>query len=181
MKPTQTLIDEHVLIKEALDSFQKAVHNMEKNENPPPEFFEKMVMFARQFVDEFHHLKEEELMFMRLSLEKENSIDKQLDGLRHQHERGRGHISMIANALEGYARGEQEQATEILDNLSSYTSLLKIHIHQEDNEFFPMVDKEFSPEDHEELVVLFQKEDEKFGPDFLENHRKLVADMAGLV
>jgi len=41
MEPMQILVDEHNLIRQALDNFSIALDKLEKGERPPSECFEK--------------------------------------------------------------------------------------------------------------------------------------------
>ncbi len=149
MKPTEMLVEEHHLIRQALESLSLVVQKMEGGETVSREFFEKSIEFVRLFADKFHHFKEEYLMFIRLSEKKKNEIDSQIDVLRYQHDRGRNHVIEIENALDGYYKNpDGVQATIIIENLASYISLLRQHIHREDYIFYPMADEAFSPEEH---------------------------------
>lgn len=181
MKAMEVLADEHRLISQALDSFRLARQKMEDGVNPPVEFFEKAVDFARTFVDKHHHFKEEYLMFGRLAEKHRSELDAQLEALRYQHERSREFISEMANALDGYSKGKDAQVTIMLENLASFTTLLRHHIHREDQVFFPMVEEDLSSEELDDLGELFAKEAEKRGPTTLEDMRRLVGELPSLL
>jgi hemerythrin-like domain-containing protein len=181
VKPTETLANEHEVIRQALDSFRLARERMEQGSNPPAEFFEKTVGFARGFVDKYHHFKEELLMFGRLAEKHKSEIDAEVEALRQQHEHSREFVSEMANALDGYARGKDAQITIMLENLASYTTLLRHHIHREDSVFFPMVDKDLSQQEQDDLSALFEKEAAKTGRDTLADMRRLAGELKGLL
>jgi len=181
MKPTEILVDEHNLIRQALDSFVLAVEKLERNERPPTEFFEKGVKFVRTFADKFHHYKEEYLMFGHLAEKNNGELDAQIDALRYQHDRGRDLIGAIDSALEGYDQGEDARTTILLENLAAYVSLLRSHIHKEDHSFYPLVDKEFSEDEQRSLLEEFHKEESKAGGQILEESQKLVKEMGALL
>jgi hemerythrin-like domain-containing protein len=181
MKPTEILIEEHNLIRQALASMSLAVERLETGERPPAEFFEKAVQFTRDFSDKFHHYKEEYLMFGRLAQKKDGELDAQIDALRYQHDRGRDLISTISNALDGYAQGEDARTTVILENLAAYTSMLRRHIHKEDHVFYPLVDSTLSEEDQHYLKEEFLKEEKKAGGTIFEDSRKLVKEIGAML
>lgn len=182
MKSLELLIREHGLIRQALDIFSFAKEKLEKGKRPPREFFEKAVEFSRSFADQFHHFKEEFLMFGLLSQKKGALFDGEIGALRYQHERGRKFIGEIENSLEGYSQGDVFATTTLLENLASYISLLKLHIHTEDHIFFQMVKKEFSEDEDHVLLEQFKNEEKRIGvTDCFENSRKLVAKMHTLI
>lgn len=181
MNPMEILANEHNVIRQALESFRLARQKMEEGLNPPVAFFEKAVDFARTFVDKRHHFKEEYLMFGRLAERHQSELDAEIEALRHQHEHGREFVSEMANALDGYSKGKDAQVTIMLENLASYTTMLSHHIHREDHVFYPMVEKDLSREELDELAELFVKEDEKTGHATLERMRGLVHDLGTLL
>jgi len=181
MRPLETLRNEHGLIRQFLDNLALAVTKLEDEERPPKEFFEMAVQFARTFADKFHHIKEEHVMFVRLAQKNNGAIDGQIESLRHQHDRGRNYISAIAEALDGYAEGRPIQVSDVLENTAAYISLLRNHIHKEDHVFFPMVEKELSDEEQDELQSEFDKARRKADDDTFETNHKLVVDMGSML
>jgi hemerythrin-like domain-containing protein len=182
MKSVDILIREHGLIRQALDTLSLAKETLEKGQRPPRTFFEKAVEFSKSFSDRFHHFKEEFLMFGLLSQIKEGRYDSEIGVLKYQHERGRKFIDQIEQSIEGYADGDLFATTTLLENLASYISLLKLHIHCEDHIFFQMVKKALSAEEDQALLTQFKNEEKRFGSkNFFEKSRKLVLEMEALI
>lgn len=181
MEALDILRNEHGLIRQFLDSLHLAAERMEEGARPPKEFFEKAIEFARGFTDKFHHFKEEYVMFAQLAQKRRGAIDAQIDALRYQQERGRNYIAEIGNALDGYGRGRDVQATTVLENLAAYISLLRHHIHREDHVFYPMVAREFSEGELRSLLDLFRQEEAKAGGQAVENSRTLLEEMSALL
>jgi len=182
MNATEILTREHVLILQALNSLSRAQKKIEENQQLPKEFFEKALMFLREFADQFHHFKEEYLMFGLLALKKEGAFDGPIGSLRYQHERCRTCIREISNCLDGYADGDDIATTMLLENLAAYISLLRRHIYQEDCIFFKMAEKEISKEEEDILLVQFKKEDQKMGDQtFYDQNRILLDEMETLL
>lgn len=181
MKPTEMLVEEHKVFNQALDSFRLARERMEQGVNPPVAFFEKAVDFARNYVDKYHHFKEEYLMFGRLAEKHHSDIDGEIEALRQQHDHGREYVSEMANALKGYAQGKDAQITIMLENLASYTTLLRHHIHREDNVFYPMVERDLSQQEMDDLAELFRQEAAKAGGDMLGDMRRVAGELAALL
>jgi hemerythrin-like domain-containing protein len=181
MNPIEILANEHGVIRQALNSCNQARQRMEEGTNPPVEFFEKMVDFARNFVDKRHHFKEEYLMFGKLAEKHQSELDAEIEALRQQHDHGREYVSEMANALDGYGQGKDAQVTIMLENLAPYTTMLRHHIHREDTVFYPMVEEALSQEELDDLAALYAKEDEKLGQDAMERVRGLVDELGALV
>jgi hemerythrin-like domain-containing protein len=182
MKATEILTREHALILQALKSLSRAQKKIEENQQLPKDFFEKALVFVREFADQFHHFKEEYLMFGLLALKKGGAFDGPIGGLRYQHERCRACIDEISKSLDGYADGDDIATTRLLENLAAYIALLRKHIYEEDHIFFKMAEKELSKEEVDILLVQFKKEDEKTGgATFYEKNCKLLDEMDALL
>lgn len=157
MRTIDILVKEHELILEALDYLAAARNGLEKRRRPPKEFFEKAIVFAREFADQYHHFKEEYLLFGLLAQKKEGAFDAEIGALRYGHERGRKCINEVAESMAGYADGDEIATIRLLENLAAYISTLKRHIFSEDRVFFDLVEQELSDNDDEVLLVQFQK------------------------
>lgn len=163
MKSIDILVAKHGLIRQGLGCLSMARNKLERNERPQKAFFEKGIDFCRNFADRFHHFKEENLMFGMLALKEECDLDGEMIALRYQHERNRHFIREIENVLDLYAGGDDIAATPLLENLASYISLLKRHIHREDHLFFKMAVKVLSEEENVVLLAHFMNEEQRMG------------------
>jgi hemerythrin-like domain-containing protein len=161
MKITQTLINEHVLIIKGLGFLKIARDQIEKNQYPPGEFFQKAVPFFRNYADQYHHYKEEFLMFGFLARKKEGLLDLEIGALRHQHEIGRRFLTKIEKSIIGFEMKNEIAITSLLENLASFCSVLSRHIFMEDHLFFPMVEKELSKHDKITLMDQFKIEEQE--------------------
>ena len=182
MKSTEILIIEHKLILQALSHLFAAKERLEKDEKPPVEFFRMAIVFFQNFADAYHHFKEEFLMFGLLARKKRGELDREIGMLRYEHDRCRSYIAQMECSLAGYGDNDEIATVTLLENLSPYISLLKRHIHKEDNIFFRMVDNELSEAEHQLLVERFNHEVEKIqSTDFMEQNVELVREMAEIV
>jgi hemerythrin-like domain-containing protein len=181
VKPLEILRNEHGLIRQFLENLTIAEKKMEGNEDPPREFFEKAVEFSSKFATNYHHVKEEYMMFVRLAQKQSGKWDGQIEALRHQHENGRNYMSAINGALDGYEAGNPVKRSVVLENLAAFNAMEKDHIHTEDHVFFPMVEKEFTADDEAEMVAEFEKTRQKVGESTFEDSHKLVVEMGSLL
>ena len=181
MNVLQTLVHEHRLIRQYLDNLAFAAERLEHGEHPPKEFFENVVLFAREFVDGYHHFKEEHQVFVMLAQKVKGKHDAAIEALRYQHERGRAIVAAIAKAISGYERGSEQDVLAMLENVAAFGALLRQHINREDSVFYPMAKKELSREDMERLGEEFRLADEKAGAECFERNEERVAKMEGLL
>lgn len=182
MKSVEILKSEHGLILQAIENLSLAQKKIETGKQPPKEFFEKAVVFVRNFTDKFHHFKEEYLMFGLLAQKKDGRFDGPIGALRYQHDRARTFINEIENALDGYANGDEIEISRLLENLAAYIALLRRHIYEEDHIFFQMAEEEISDNEEKTLLMQFEQEEERAETkDVFENSRKLVQEMNTLI
>ncbi|KPJ83729.1 MAG: hypothetical protein AMS18_17305 [Gemmatimonas sp. SG8_17] len=181
MKPIEILRNEHGLIRQYLENLTLAEKKLENNERPPREFFDKAIEFSGTFATQYHHVKEEHMMFVRLAQKHGGKWDGQIEALRHQHETGRDYMSAIKGALDGYESGNAVKQSVVLENLAAFNAMEKDHIHTEDHVFFPMVEKEFTAEEEQQLAAEFEKVREKVGEDTFEDCHKLVVEMGSIL
>jgi hemerythrin-like domain-containing protein len=163
MHVTRVLIQEHVLIKQVLHLMDRSRQALEAGNPVPGLFFEKAVTFCEQFADQFHHFKEEFLLFGMLSYKKQGELDTAMGVLRYQHERCRQSIARIKTALSRYKENDEMAVTRVLENLSVYVSLLHRHIGMEDRIFFPMAELSLSREEADSLEAQFAQQAQRFG------------------
>jgi len=182
MKITQALIDEHIIILKGLGFFKTTRDRIEKNQHPPKQFFQSAVSFFRYYADQYHHYKEEFLMFGFLARKKEGLLDLEIGSLRHQHEIGRQFLTNVEKSINGYDMKNEIAITSLLENLASFSSVLTRHIFREDHLFFPMVEQELSSNEKKMLMEQFkieQQELEKRNP--LEKNLELLDGMQKLM
>ncbi len=177
MKPLETLRNEHGLIRQYLDHLEDALKKMREGKRPPRKFFDDAVYFARKFADDYHHHKEEYVMFVQLAQKHSGEYDGQIESLRHQHETGRDHVAAMDAALDGYAERDPIQTDALMLAMMEYIPMLRDHIHTEDHLFFPMAYEQFTEEEEEQLQREFDRAREKAGEEGFEHFHKTVVDM----
>lgn len=181
MEALECLYAEHEVIKRYIAHVAAAAERMKRGDRPPAEFFEQVVILARQFVDTYHHDKEERQMFTLLAQKHAGAFDGKLEAISYQHERGREYVANILGALDGYRQGQATKAQTIQENLDGFATMLAEHIRREDDEFFPLVRQTLSTGEAEQLLVEFGRADEKAGVGFFEQSRERVEKMGKLL
>jgi hemerythrin-like domain-containing protein len=181
MEPLEMLRNEHGLIRQYVDHLADAADKIKNDQKPPREFFEKAAQFSREFTEQYHHVKEEYMMFVRLAMKKGGEMDGEIESLRHQHEMGKNYISTIRGCVDAYAEGDPARTKDILEALGAYIAMERQHIHKEDHVFFPLVEQEFSETDMNQVKAEFEKARDKSGDDVFERNHKLVTEMGSVL
>lgn len=92
-----------------------------------------------------------------------------------EHEEGRGYVRAMADAL----RGEVPPKTALVENAKAYLSLLRDHIHKEDEILFNMADEILSSEEQKKLLREFEEHEAKeIGTGIHEKYLKMAEELA---
>jgi hemerythrin-like domain-containing protein len=174
MTALDKLKDDHKLIRRYLDNMLLAHDFLVERQDVPASIFEKVLDFSKEFMNKFHHYREEYVLFLKLAEKKGGSIDPQIVSLRDQHERSRELVSQIKEALKGYKKGDEIMTNRLAENVGYYVSLERQHVSRENHVFYPMAAEAFSAEDMAEFDREFDKIDEKQGGDRYKEAVKLV-------
>lgn len=165
LKSTQNLKDDHITIKRVKDIAQKCSDNLYKNKSVPIEDIEIISVIIEEFVDNFHHGKEEKAYFPGTK-EKDN-YSENIHKFLIEHELGRRIAMMLRRELKQYKEriSKKDQSTEnnvsgelinhepIARFLKSYAVYIDDHTAKE-NKFFDLVDANNSLSSDEDKMLL---------------------------
>jgi len=158
------LVNEHRVILKVVDGLRLTAAHMRAANRVDPALLREAVVFMREFADQRHHAKEEDLLFPALVAHGVPLHGCPIDALLHEHEKGRHLVKQIADALDPYAAGVVEAANTIADAIDGIVKLYPNHIWKEDDMVFPMVERLFSEADRSELYKGFQDVEAKNPP-----------------
>ncbi len=181
MKAIEILVNEHNLISDGLDLLTTAAEKIVRGQNPPKEFFEKAITFTRKYTNEFHHYKEEIVMFGLLAQKHGGAIDAEIERLRSQHDALHNNMNEISSALDAYSQGSDTETRRLHRNLSDYINTLRGHIAAENRIFYPMVVKALTDDEKVMLLAEFEKYAAETGPEAVEEYGNLVTEMRELI
>jgi hemerythrin-like domain-containing protein len=153
--PIKKLVEEHDRIKRLLSMVPFICDSMEKSSEINRKLIDKAVFYIRNYADQFHHAKEEDILFKYTDEEQEI-----IKVMYQEHDYGRNYIR---EALEGVEEGN---ISKITSNLRNYMELLFNHIKKEDEILYPWIEKAMTKGQLEELERLFSETDKKFDEDF---------------
>ncbi len=178
--PLDILGREHALIRQFLDNLAIAVEYLQSGHKPPREFFETTIRFSRLFTGRYHHFKEEQVLFCRLTL-KESGLESGIRTLQYQHERGREIMAGLAQDLKSYQRGQENLIQKMIADISAYISLLRQHVHEEEHVIYPLIRKTFSKDEMQAAGEIFQQEEDRHGGGMLQAGQEMIGRMGRLL
>lgn len=149
--PLQALVNEHKLIKRLLAILPAMLRSLDLTTEDGRETALSCADFIRSYADQYHHAKEEDLLF--------KYFDENLDILKvmhEDHEAGRAHVRAVLDAVK--RRDTADAAT----HLKSYLELLTEHIRKEDEILYPWLDRQLSDSQIGRLFSAFSEVDDRF-------------------
>ena len=148
---------EHNVILEAGKLIESNHTLWETDPSAYKELVNYLLDFFSVYADEFHHQKEEEILFPAISKANEMTGLSIVGELTEQHEDFRLLVQQIHTALsrQDYASAQQY--------LKAYIDKLRDHIAAENDELFPMADTILSADEIDKLYYRCIDKDEELG------------------
>ena len=158
--PVELLIEEHEVIT-------KALHNVLDLKNliiADPDKFKseltKYLWFFRNYADQFHHLKEERILFLQMKNKKTELGDGVIKEMFDNHDDFREMLTEIETFNDG---GNLDKAFQ---QFEKYNNALLDHIAVEEQEIFEIALTIFNQEELEKLSHQFTDTDRDLGMDY---------------
>jgi len=155
MLPIGPLMKEHRKTERMITLISNEADRLSKDNEaePDPEFVFDALMFLREYVDDCHHGKEEDILFEALKDREISDEHKEIMGrLIEDHQRGRELASSLEEATERWEDGEGEARGDVIDALAGLADLYPDHIATEDDDFFIPVMDYFSDKEKEDMM-----------------------------
>jgi hemerythrin-like domain-containing protein len=135
--PTRTLRDEHTLILQVIDAFERCLDRGRPGLSGGE--IRDFVDFFRLYTDALHHGKEEGVLFEAMA---EQGFSEAVGPIAHmleEHRLGRALVRQMADGAD--ALNDQPSAWRAVENTGrSYVDLIRHHILKEDHGVFDMAD-----------------------------------------
>jgi hemerythrin-like domain-containing protein len=148
---------EHRVIERVLETLQAALQRAASNEQLQPAFFLDAAEFIQGYADDYHHRKEEGVLFEEMEAQGFPKEGGPIVVMLSEHEQARAYTRAMKSAAERWHEGDETAQTEVTRNAQGYVSLLRDHIYKEDNILYPMADQLLSPEDQERMAETFRE------------------------
>ena len=164
--PLGQLVDEHILIKRWLAMIPRFVKNLDVESEEGRGTILAAVDFIRSYADKYHHAKEEEILFKYF--DEESDI---LKTMRADHEKARGHVRAVLEALE------RRDRDAIAEHLTAYGELLAGHILKEDDILYRWMDRNLSTAQVGELFSKFAEVEDRMDRNVIDRCRTFVVKL----
>ena len=179
MVATEALKKDHRLIEKMLDILQKTAKKLDQGGDAPAEALKNVSVFIKTFADNYHHGKEEELLFKAMEEKGFPREGGPIGVMLIEHDEGRGYSHALAESIEKYSAGDNSAKKAIAENARNYSDLLSQHIPKEDGILYMMADNILSESFQEELLKKFDVvEKEKLGDGGWQKYADLVDQLA---
>lgn len=172
MNPLDLIMREHTLILDLLNTLEKKIPTIQKQEEPPC-FLHDVLDFFITYGDKTHHGKEEDILFREIGQKDLNeNLKKTLATLLQEHVEAREKIQKLKTLHEKQQKGDIAAYTEIIPLLESFITFYRKHIDTENNHFFK---EALSHIDKQELETL-SKECAEFDRSMIHEKYKQAVD-----
>ena len=162
MNATQNLKNDHITIRRVKEIARKCSNKLYANQYVPIEDIEIISVIIEEFVDHFHHGKEEKAYFP--DTKDKNGFAEDVRKFLIEHELGRRIATMLRRELNEWKRKMKETSTEtnkhdpitlepVARFLKSYAVFIDDHTGKEDK-FFDLVDERNVISDKENEMLL---------------------------
>ncbi len=144
---TTVLVDEHKVIKRAIDVLVNAVKKGVQDEK----LYLDLARFFSEYADAIHHGKEEKILFKYLKEHAPEHVLEIVKELENDHVKGRELVRKI--------RENASDVNAIKDYALAYASMLRDHILKEDEGLFSAMHPYLSKEEEEKMMEEFRRAD----------------------
>ncbi|MBM7624740.1 hemerythrin domain-containing protein [Sporohalobacter salinus] len=152
MEPIELLKEEHKNIKKVLVVIRKLCIKVFNTGNVDYKAFTDVIDFVRNYADEHHHGKEEDILFDMISKSLDDDLEKNpVEAMFSEHDLGRYFINNLETALDKVKDGEENARIDVIANSIAYADLLDGHIYKEDNIIYSYGQEKLSSKDLTEL------------------------------
>jgi len=137
-KAIEVLMNEHRLIEQVLGSLETFACQLDGDFAAERPAIADYGDFFRGFADAGHHGKEEDILFRRMI---ERGLPRETGPVAvmlHEHEVGRGHVSVLRRVGEGTGPLTGREARLVVESAGAFIPLLRAHILKEDRILYPM-------------------------------------------
>lgn len=147
------MLNEHKNILAVVAAVEKQINLLEDGEPISEVFFRDAIVFLREYADGVHHAKEEDVLFKVIAEEGFDKKNAEVKRLVHQHILSRQLFKEIEEALN------DNKKKALQKKFREYFSLIREHIHEEDEVLFPLLEELLPIEIKDRILKQFDEAD----------------------
>ncbi len=148
---TNILSEEHQYILKAINAMLNECEQLEEGQELEKSFFEKTIDFIKNYADKFHHAKEEDILFEKLTNDTVQMHCNPIPQMLYEHDTGRNFVKGMETGLK-----ENNKST-VIENARGYAYLLNDHIDKEDNILYPMAEEALNDEQKDVILSEYKE------------------------
>jgi hemerythrin-like domain-containing protein len=180
MPAIDILVKEHDSILKVIEITQ-TILNTNDNSTVKLEHVEQIIDFIKNFADKYHHLKEEDVLFMEMEKHGMPREGGPIAVMLHEHDEGRNYIKKAVEAIEELKLGDDSAFELIKENLLSYCTLLTNHIGKENNILYPMAERLLPAEVKSAMTKNFEETNlTTINNEYFDKYLKLVDELSAV-
>ena len=138
MDAIETLMNEHRQIERVLDALAAFAKSVAEGGGDDRDELARFVTFLREFADDIHHGKEEEILFAAMGEHGFPTKAGPVAVMLYEHDQGRRLIRILGDRAAKAEPWTEAERDEIAQTSHAYVSLLRMHIQKEDQILYPM-------------------------------------------
>lgn len=171
MEALRIISEEHRNIWRLTSALELIADGIESEQKVDVEFFNSVFDYVEQFVDHFHHPKEDDFLF-RLLRERSAAARVVIDRLAHDHHEAPGELARLRAQLAAVTT--PSAISSFAAALKAYAASQKEHIRVEETELLPLARAALTPDDWQEIDTAFLANDDPlFGSQARAEYRTL--------
>lgn len=182
MQGIDVLVDEHKNIIRYHVFLKKICCDIIESGKVDVQLLRECVEFGRNYADNYHHGKEEEILF-KIMIEQSGDVGQKLirNGMLVEHDLARYYLNELENSLNAYERNSgTEYKYHIIVSTGSYSELLKRHVEKENKVVYTFAERELSPEELDKVEKLgMERDSEKNQAAIKEKYLKWLEEKTG--
>src|SRR5262245_26608645 len=150
MRSTKLLMADHEIILDALHVLVAINTDLEDEKYVDSDDVRSLLSFFREFVDGYHHVKEEAILFPALIQASMPQDAGPLRVITYEHERGRALTAAMQNAINA------ARIDDFLMYATRYVDLLTEHIEKENWVLFDKAEQILNDDEDESVAAAFE-------------------------
>lgn len=150
---TDVLRREHAVILDVLDNLESLTRRLRAGGDLPSGDVANIMRFLSGYLDQFHHDKEESLLFPALLEAGMSERVGPIPVMLHEHDLGR----RLVGTLSDVAANGLIDRESFIAAATGFVELMRAHIRKEDNALFVMAEQVLSDERKQALLQAFSE------------------------
>jgi hemerythrin-like domain-containing protein len=168
---------EHRVIERVLRALEGGCYRLAYKEAIPTEVLAEIVDFISEFVDGYHHAKEEAYLFPALERQEIMRDGGPLGFIELEHELERDLIDELKIAIEGLKVENDVSRKAFIETAHRYIKHLINHMQQEDAILFRLAKELLDSSEAESLTKGFKQAEKEFGEGTVKRYEELATNL----